>query len=367
MASRLWKAIGLMSGTSMDGVDAALIETDGYSIFDSGPHLTIPYEPAFRNELQNLVNGDYRRSNLIEEQLTLKHADAVNKLLNDFSIPPNQIDLIGFHGHTIIHKPEEKFTWQIGDGNLLAQTTGIDVINDFRSADVKAGGQGAPLVPIFHHLLTKDMELPIIILNIGGVANITWVDEHVDNLIGFDTGPGNALIDDWVSSHGNFVYDVDGKIALSGHVNRNKLKELMSHPFFDAPAPKSLDRDTFRVFVTSVLDGETLQNGAALLTAFTVSAIIRGIENLPKPSRTCIVVGGGRHNNAIMSQLDGKLSINVLSGDLVGWTGDAIEAQAFGFLGVRSKRGLAISFPGTTGVPFSMSGGKYYPVSHEKG
>ena len=366
MQSRLWKAIGLMSGTSMDGVDAALIETDGCSIFNPGTHLTMPYDSTFRDELQSLVNGDYRKSNLIEEQLTLKHADAVNKLLNDLSFSPDQIDLIGFHGHTIIHKPEEKFTWQIGDGQLLAKTTGIDVINDFRSTDVKAGGQGAPLVPIFHHLLTKDMELPIIILNIGGVANITWVDEDIDNLIGFDTGPGNALIDDWVSSHGNFTYDADGKIALSGNVNKSKLKELMSHPFFDFPAPKSLDRDAFRSFVNEALEGETLQNGAALLTAFTVSAIIKGIESLPKPSGTCIVVGGGRHNNAIMSQLDNKLSKKVLSGDLVGWTGDAIEAQAFGFLGVRSKKGLPISFPGTTGVPFPMSGGKYYPVWHEK-
>ena len=351
----------------MDGIDVALIETDGYSIFNSGPHLTMPYEPAFRSELQNLVHGDYRKTNLIEEQLTLKHANAVNELLSDASISPNQIDLIGFHGHTISHKPDEKFTWQIGDGQLLAQTTGIDVINDFRSADVEAGGQGAPLVPIFHHLLTKDMELPIIILNIGGVANITWVDEHVDKLIGFDTGPGNALIDDWVSSHGDFVYDVDGKIALSGYVNKNKLNELMLHPFFDAPAPKSLDRDTFRIFVTSALEGETLQNGAALLTAFTISSIIRGIKNLPRPSKTCIVVGGGRHNKAIMSQLDSKLTTNVLSGDLVGWTGDAIEAQAFGFLAVRSKLGLPISFPGTTGAPNPMSGGKYYSMRHEKG
>lgn len=367
MQSRLWKAIGLMSGTSMDGVDAALIETDGYSLFKSGPHLTVPYTLAFRNELQKLINGDYDNANFVEEQLTLKHANAVNKLLSDASISPNQIDLIGFHGHTISHKPDEKFTWQIGDGQLLAQTTGIDVINDFRSADVEAGGQGAPLVPIFHHLLTKEMELPIIILNIGGVANITWVDENVDKLIGFDTGPGNALIDDWVSSHGDFVYDVGGEIALSGKVNKDKLNKLMSHPFFDVPAPKSLDRDTFKPFINCTLANETFEDGAALLTAFTVLTIVRGIKNLSRPCKTCIVVGGGRHNKAIMSQLDSKLTTNVLSGDSVGWTGDAIEAQAFGFLAVRSKLALPISFPGTTGAPNPMSGGKYYSMRHEKG
>ena len=366
MQSRLWKAIGLMSGTSMDGVDAALIETDGYSIFKSGPHLTLPYTLAFRNELQKLINGGYDNANFIEEQLTLKHANAVNKLLSDASISPNQIDLIGFHGHTISHKPEEKFTWQIGDGQLLAKKTGIDVINDFRSADVEAGGQGAPLVPIFHHLLTKDMGLPIIILNIGGVANITWVDEDIDNLIGFDTGPGNALIDDWVSSRGNFIYDVGGEIASSGKVNKNKLNELMSHPFFDLPAPKSLDRDTFKPLINAALENETFEDGAALLTAFTVLTIVRGIENLPRLSKTCIVVGGGRHNKAIMSQLNSKLTTTVLSGDLIGWKGDAIEAQAFGFLAVRSKQRLPISFPGTTGAPFPMSGGKYYSMCREK-
>ena len=359
MQSKLMKAIGLMSGTSMDGIDVALIETDGCSIFKSGPYLTIPYTAEFRNGLQGLINGDHSRSALIEKQLTLMHADAVVKLLNRASITNTQVDLIGFHGHTISHKPETGFTWQIGDGKLLADKTGIDVVNDFRSADVAAGGQGAPLVPIFHHLLAKDMGLPVVILNIGGVANITWVDQNIDELVGFDTGPGNALIDDWVSGHSKYPYDPDGQIALSGNVNTDKLVQLISHPFFDASPPKSLDRDAFKFFIVSVLEGESFENGAALLTAFTVMSIIKAIENLPELPKTCIVVGGGRHNKTIMHQLDNKLSTKVISGDLIGWTGDAIEAQAFGFLAVRSKKELPMSFPGTTGVPLPISGGRY--------
>ena len=359
MQSKLLKAIGLMSGTSMDGIDVALIETDGHSIFKSGPYLTIPYAAEFRNSLQDLVSGDHSRSELIEKQLTLKHADAVEKLLNQASITNTQVDLIGFHGHTINHKPETGSTWQIGDGKLLAGKTGIDVVNDFRSTDVAAGGQGAPLVPIFHHLLAQDLGLPVVILNIGGVANITWVDQNVDKLVGFDTGPGNALINDWVSSRSKYTYDPDGRIALSGNVSTDKLVQLISHPFFDAPPPKSLDRDAFKFFIISVLEGESFENGAALLTAFTVMTIIKAIEGLPELPTACIVVGGGRHNKTIMHQLDNKLSTKVISGDLIGWTGDAIEAQAFGFLAVRSKKELPISFPGTTGVPLPISGGRY--------
>jgi anhydro-N-acetylmuramic acid kinase len=363
METKLYKAIGLMSGTSMDGIDAAIVETDGCSIFKQGPYLTIPYKPEFRARLKRIVDDNNDNPKMIEEELTLHHVDAVKSLLQQASITSTEIDLLGFHGHTISHNPQKKTTCQIGDGKLLAQKTGINVINDFRSADVAAGGQGAPLAPIFHRILARDMNLPVIILNIGGVGNVTWIGNKIDELVGFDTGPGNALIDDWVSHRSHHLFDRGGQIASTGRIDATKLNLLMSHPFFGEAAPKSLDRDMFKIFADSILCGESFENGAALLTAFTISTILHAIKNLLKPFNLCIVVGGGRHNKAIMQGLNNGLSVDVISGDSIGWIGDAVEAQAFGFLAVRSRKRLPISFPGTTGAPFPISGGVYTKAS----
>ena len=249
---------------------------------------------------------------------------------------------------------------QIGDGLLLAHTTNIDVVNDFRSADVTAGGQGAPLAPIFHKALMDKSQLPAIILNIGGVANVTWIGVEDTELIGFDTGPGNALLNDWISKHTNAPYDIDGEMAAVGKVNQDILTKLLSHQYFSALPPKSLDRNDFKVFSNQFLPGLSIEDGAATLTAFTVQSVSKAIRDIFKPHKTCIVVGGGRHNKTIMEGLKKNIHTRVISSDEIGWPGDAVEAQAFAFLAVRSRLNLPISFPGTTGISRPTSGGVFY-------
>jgi anhydro-N-acetylmuramic acid kinase len=232
--------------------------------------------------------------------------------------------------------------------------TGIRVVNDFRTADVKAGGQGAPLVPVYHQALGGKLDKPVVFLNIGGVANVTYVGKGRE-LIAFDTGPGNALIDDWILRKSGQKFDAGGKIALSGTVDSALLKELLSHPFFAAPAPKSLDRNAF---VSQAWENLSLADGTATLAAFTVHSIAEAFRHFPLPPQQLIVAGGGRHNQFLMKHLEQHLDVSVSSIDALGLNGDAIEAEAFGYLAVRSIRGLPISFPTTTGVPTPMTGGK---------
>ena len=360
MATKTWTAIGLMSGTSMDGVDAAVITTDGESVLDLGPHLTMPYESAFREKLRDLIAGK-GDIGAVEEELTRYHARAVTVLLRSAGMNAKEIDVIGFHGHTILHNPEDGNTWQIGDGAKLAKDTGIDVVFDLRAADVAAGGQGAPLAPVFHRALVGRMMRPLAVLNIGGVANLTWIGGGDEDLLGFDTGPGNALLDDWIREHTGEAFDRDGVLAASGRASPVKLAKLLTHPYFKQKPPKSLDRDDFVGFTSEALKGQSPADGAALLTAFTVESIAQSVNHLPLPPMQWIVVGGGRHNKAIMDGLRTRLEGGVTTGEDVGWSGDAVEAQAFGFLAARSRLGLAISYPGTTGAPQAMSGGIFVP------
>ena len=360
MANKTWTAIGLMSGTSMDGVDAAVVTTDGEALLEPGAHLTMPYERAFRERLRDLIagKGDVEA---VEEELTACHARAVTLLLRSAEMNATEIDVIGFHGHTILHNPGDGHTWQIGDGAKLAREVGIDVVHDLRAADVAAGGQGAPLAPVFHRALSGRMARPLAVLNIGGVANLTWIGGGAEDLMGFDTGPGNALIDDWVMRHKGEAFDRDGALATAGRASPVKLAKLMTHPYFKQPPPKSLDRDDFVGFVAETSQGQSPEDGAALLTAFTVESITQSVHHLPLPPLQWIVVGGGRHNQAIMSALRVRMEAEILSGEDVGWSGDAVEAQAFGYMAVRSRLGLAISYPGTTGAPRAMSGGVFAP------
>jgi len=266
------------------------------------------------------------------------------------------VDLIGFHGQTISHAPAIGHTCQIGDGALLAAMTGIKVVNDFRTADVRAGGQGAPLVPVYHQALGSKLDKPVVFLNIGGVANVTYVGKDGE-LIAFDTGPGNALIDDWMLRKSGHKFDAEGKIALSGKVDRVLLNKLLSHPFFSVPAPKSLDRNAF---VSQAWESLSLADGTATLAAFTVHSIVESFKHFPSPPQQFIVAGGGRHNQFLMQQLQQQLKVPVSSIDALGLDGDAIEAEAFAYLAVRSIKGLPISFPTTTGVPEPMTGGRSY-------
>lgn len=329
-------AIGLMSGTSMDGIDAAILRTDGAGIVEPMVNMTTPYAPAFRAELQGVLGGE-GPVDAVSETLTRRHADAVAAVLAKSSLAATDIDVIGFHGHTILHQPEQGRTWQIGDGALLASLTGIDVVADFRSADVAAGGEGAPFAPIFHAAVAPD-ERPVCVLNIGGVANLTWIgaDASVeeptvfDHLMAFDTGPGNALIDDWVAAHCGQPFDKNGAIAAGGTVDTACLDKLMAQDYFNRLPPKSLDRDDFP---TEILAGLSPADGAATLTAFTVAAIDRASDHLPAPLRRWIVTGGGRHNSFLMAALGAELDAPVVSAEQVGLDGDAMEALAFAYMG----------------------------------
>ncbi len=347
------RVIGLMSGTSLDGVDAALVETDGVRVGGFGRTLTIPYPPRLRADLRALLD---RAADLppddpellrLERALTLVHAEAVRALAEPAS-------LIGFHGQTILHRPEQGRTWQIGDAALLSRETGLPVAFDFRSADVEAGGQGAPLVPVFHAALAASLSLPVAVLNLGGVGNLTFIGAD-GALLACDTGPGNALLDDWALRHTGIPCDRDGALASAGRVDESILATLMAHPFFRRPAPKSLDRQAFHDALDRIA-ALSPQDGAATLAAFTAATVAATI--LPLPPKRWLVCGGGRRNPAIMQALSARLDAPVEAVESVGWDGDALEAQCFGFLAERVRLGLPLSFPGTTGVRGPQTGGR---------
>lgn len=344
-------ALGLMSGTSLDGIDAALLETDGRTVVRPGAWLTLPYEPELRDRLRAILGGDGDTA-AVQRDLTRAHAVAVENLLNRAGLDVGEIKVIGFHGHTLVHRPDESLTWQIGDGALLAELTGIDVVCDFRARDVAAGGQGAPLVPLYHAALGAGLERPLAVLNLGGVANLTWLG--VDGALrAFDTGPGCALIDDWVRLHFGRPFDAGGEIARSGVVRAEVLARLLTDGYFDRRPPKSLDRDQF----AGAAGGLSPADGAATLAAFTAAAVARALDHLPVRPRRWLVSGGGRHNPMLMQALERMLDAPVAAVEAVGWQGDALEAQAFAYLAVRSLKGLPLTLPETTGVPHPLTGG----------
>lgn len=346
--SVMW-ALGLMSGTSLDGVDAALIKTDGVGIQRVGPGLTKSFPQGLRHRLQLALGEKTMTPDLrcLESDLTLFHYEVLKDLLSQCDIKP---DVIGFHGQTLFHEPP--ITWQLGSGELLAEKTGIPVVYDFRKADVKAGGQGAPLVPIYHQALLRNHVGPLCVLNIGGVANITYINRN--DLIAFDTGPGIALIDQWIHDQTGLQYDEGGHIAKQGHCNQKQVDTWLQHPYFSKSYPKSLDRGTF-AFVLDELKNDTVSDGARTLCAFTAACVHKGLSLCPNPPLTLWLTGGGRHNRTIVKALQGAISIHNI--DELGIDGDHLEAQAFAFLAVRSLKNLPLSFPTTTGVPRPLSGG----------
>ena len=354
-------ALGMMSGTSLDGVDAALIETDGVTVAAFGPWRTAPYPADLRAGLRAVIEGRGGR-NEAEQAFTRFHAALARALLAEAGVRREEVALVGFPGHTVLHEPDAGRTDQLGDGAALARSLGIDVVNDFRSNDVAAGGQGAPLAPLFHAALARRAGLapPLAVLNLGGVANVTWIGGPADeDLLAFDTGPGCALIDDWVLRETGAPLDEGGGLARAGTVDRAALSALMAHPYFDAPPPKSLDRNAFD---PAPVRGLSAEDGAATLVAFTAEAARRALAHLPAPPLRWLATGGGRHNPAIMAGLAECLGAPCDPVESVGWQGDALEAQAFGFLAVRSRRGLALSLPRTTGVPRPLSGGVFHPA-----
>lgn len=359
------RAIGLMSGTSMDGIDAAMIETDGEKFVRFCASRTWPYPDDFRNRLRtslsaaiDMTDRSARPSSLqeIERDLTLRHVAAVHMLLEAEGLCSRDCRVIGFHGHTVLHRPAPAggLTIQLGDGRLLATETQIDVIFDLRAFDVGAGGEGAPLAPIYHRALAAHIPArPVAFLNVGGVANVTWIGED-GTLIAFDTGPGNAMADDWVKRRTGANFDVDGGLASSGKVDKKALDELLCHSFFREEPPKSLDRNSFALNPIQLLSTE---DGTATLIAFTASAVARSLDYMPERPKQWVVSGGGRHNRAMMNALAEELHAPVDPAETFEINGDSVEAEAFAYMAVRSLRGLPISFPETTGVPKPLTGG----------
>ena len=356
-------AIGVISGTSMDGIDVALIRSDGEALVEPGPGATFAYPDDVRAALREVVANPARARDPLddlERAVTDAHVQAVQAFLATYSIDPASVALVGMHGQTILHRPRERFTRQLCDGGRAASLLGIDVVADFRSADVAAGGEGAPLAPLYHAAICARLPRPLMVLNWGGVGNVTYLGAE-GQIVAFDTGPASALIDDFVSRRCGLSYDEDGALAASGRVDRETVERLMSDPYFNLSAPKSLDRNHFHAIAEAV-DALGDADGAATLTAFTVEATAAALRHVrPAPSRW-LVCGGGRRNLALMRSLATRLGVPVDPIESIRYDGDVIEAQCFAYLALRSRRGSPISLPKTTGVPLPLSGGVFWPA-----
>ncbi len=354
-------AVGLMSGTSLDGIDAALIETDGDAHVRPLAFRYEPWSDAARAQLQAatelaLTFDRPRASPPVVAAAALvdrMHGLAVRKLLAETGTASTDVTVIGYHGQTIAHRPDRGWTWQIGDGQVLADALAITTVSDFRSADVAAGGQGAPLLPIYHRALLAHEGKPAAVLNLGGVANITFVASD-GTLTAFDTGPANGLIDDWVAAETGARFDGDGALAATGTVHAQIVDAMLDHPFFDAPPPKSLDRSDFTI---QAARGLSASDGAATLTAFTAASVARSLDLLPARPARLVVAGGGRHNPVLMLMLADRTHLPVVAIESVGANGDATEAEGFAYMAVRTLHQLPISFPGTTGISHALPGG----------
>jgi anhydro-N-acetylmuramic acid kinase len=354
-------AIGVISGTSMDGIDVSIVETDGDQFVNAGPGRTYPYPEAVRRQLLDLV-ADPSRAQAdplaqLEQEVTDAHLDAIRRFMAETGVAAPEVDLIGLHGQTVYHRPEMRFTRQLGMGRRVADRLGIDTVDRFRHADVASGGEGAPFAPLYHRALAASLEQPLMVLNLGGVANVTYIDGDV--VVAFDTGPASALIDDFVLRRRGVPYDEDGRLAAAGTPDADLVAAFMDNPFFDRPAPKSLDRQDFHARARGV-DTLSDRDGAATLAEFTIASVAASLRHVPRLPQRWLVTGGGRRNAHFMRRLRETLAVRVDPVEAVGWDGDFLEAQAFGYLAVRSTRGLPLSLPTTTGVPRAMSGGELH-------
>lgn len=372
--TRVYKAIGLMSGTSLDGVDVALIETDGKNfVRPMGGHY-LAYPAELKDRIRRLFGKTERDAEIeaVETEITLKHAVAIKEFLSRDNIA--DIDVIGFHGQTITHKPKEGFTWQLGDGALLAKETGIPVVNDFRTADVRAGGEGAPLIPVYHQALARaaGIDLPAVFLNIGGVGNVTWIGEREDHIIAFDTGPGNALMDDYMKVNFNRAHDENGNVAGQGQAHFDLVRQWLDNAYLKKTPPKSLDRGVLpeknkpyanadmNTWDVSKIWDLSPEDAMATLAQLTASTIALAADHFPAPATAWYVCGGGRHNLYLMNLISAAIEAEVKSINSIGYNGDTIEAEGFAYLAVRHLLDLPLSLPSTTGVKEPMRGGVFH-------
>lgn len=354
------QALGMMSGTSLDGVDAAMIDTDGETIAGFGRSAFRPYAGAEREVLRGALGawpGEVPAEAEVEALVRRTHAAAAA------GFP--EAEVIGFHGQTLAHDPGGRGTHQIGRGDRLAAAAGRPVVWDFRSADVACGGEGAPLVPFFHFACARAIgaAAPVAFLNLGGVGNVTWVDPRVaapeapGALMAFDTGPGNALLDDFLARRRGVAFDAEGAVAAAGRVGPGVMAALAAHPWLQRRPPKSLDRQDFHDFLRLV-EGLSTEDGAATLAAITVACVAAAARHFPEPPSRWLVAGGGRRNLTLMRGLGAATNAAVEPVEAAGLDGDMLEAQAFGFLAVRVLRGLPTSAPSTTGARHPVSGGR---------
>lgn len=357
------RVLGYMSGTSLDGVDAAILDTDGEQIHGTGPATLLVFSPAERAAVVRATEdalrwngGGARPASFAAAEAVIldTHVRAARALLAEDG---GAVDLIGFHGQTVLHRPERQLTVQLGDPAALATALGVPVVADMRQGDLAAGGQGAPLVPIYHRALADRLGLPrpIAFLNIGGVANLSWIGPG-EGMIAFDTGPGNGMIDLLLQSRGAGRYDEDGRLGAAGRVDRAILDAYLSAPYFRQAGPKSLDRYDFAL---AAVESLSLEDAAATLTAFAIESIRLAAELLPESPGEWIVCGGGVHNPTLMRLLGERVGAWRAADDC-GLRGDFIEAEAMAYLAARSLRGLPLTFPATTGVPHPIPGGRIF-------
>jgi anhydro-N-acetylmuramic acid kinase len=358
--SKTYRALGVISGTSMDGIDVAFVETDGRMQVRPGAGATYPYPDQVRTALLGLIGDPARAESAdvpaLEAAVTKAHGAAIERFLHEHEIAPSKLDLIGLHGQTVFHAPQRRFTRQLGSGAEIAARFDVPTVYRFRHADVAAGGQGAPLVPLYHQALAAALRKPLMILNLGGVGNVTYLSES-DEVIAFDTGPASAMLDDFVRRRRGVPFDAGGAIAASGKVDFEVVARFLQHPYFARPAPKSLDRNAFHANATAV-DALSDADGATTLAECTVQATAAALRHVPRRPLRWLVTGGGRHNAYFMRRFAEELRVPVDPVEAVGWDGDFLEAQCFGYLAVRSLLKLPLSLPTTTGVPKPMTGGE---------
>lgn len=372
------RVLGFMTGTSLDACDMAILETDGETITAFGPAGERKLTDATRDLALEATQAALNWARGTPEPAVFKdaavavareHFEAAEAFLAEHKLAWSEIDLIGMHGQTVLHERPQAGrvgrTVQLGDAQQLADSTGVPVAHDFRTADVAAGGEGAPLAPIYHlaRARASDLAPPLAVLNIGGVANVTfWTAEG--DIAAFDTGPGNGMIDLLVQARGAGRYDAGGRYASVGQVDEGVLRGLLGHAYFQAPPPKSLDRHDFSL---EPLEGLELEDAAATLVAFTAEGVRLGFEMMGGTPTAVVVCGGGRHNPEIMKALAERLDAPVKAAEDYGWRGDSIEAEAFAYLAARTARGLPISYPKTTGAPKPMTGGRIAKPSTKTG
>lgn len=356
-----------MSGTSLDGVDAAVVVTDGHRIEGFGPTFYRPYEPVEQQVLARAL-GQWGGQTVDAATDVVEQAHLA--ALEGFE----SIDLVGFHGQTLAHAPRTRGTLQVGDGAWLATALETPVVWDFRTADVELGGEGAPLAPFFHFACAHYIKAsaPLAFLNLGGVGNLTYVDpsfqrpEMPGALLAFDTGPANAPINDLLRARLDLPYDEDGRIARQGQIEQGALELFLAEPYFARMPPKSLDRNDFSEMIALV--GELKDaDAAATLTGMSAAGVLEGLRHCPSPPAQMLVTGGGRRNPVLMEMLSVALDCPVKPVEAVGLDGDMLEAQAFAYLAVRVARGLPTSCPGTTGVRAAVGGGTVsYPAAAQQ-